>query len=373
MDNFIDNEFHTIEIERKIGYFFKNKALLEQAFTRSSYASEHMGTAYNEVLEFIGDSIIGIIVVKQLITHYQISSIPDEIKATLPFPIKQHFECELDEAELSKLKINLVQRSSLAIATERLNLENHLLMGKSDVLGNIQNQASVKEDLLEAIVGAVAIDCNWDMTILEKLVTDLIDIESVLEYGKNDEEDYEQSLVEWFNKKGEPLIFEDEPCLCKNLKYGVSVNLGINMLNYNAYGYGLTEKGARRMASKRAMEIIRKTSDRKTAIIAAVGKPDLNRAVNQLQELYQKKLIPEPKYTFHKIGISSNGNPEWECSCTIEGLVEYTGGYVCSSKSEAKKYQAFEVINYLIGMNLKSLFIQHGKADNDKVIYREEK
>ena len=108
MDNFIDNEFHTVEIEQKIGYFFKNKALLEQAFTRSSYASEHMGTAYNEVLEFIGDSIIGIIVVKQLITHYQISSIPDEIKATLPFPIKQHFECELDEAELSKLKIDLV-------------------------------------------------------------------------------------------------------------------------------------------------------------------------------------------------------------------------------------------------------------------------
>ena len=62
-------------------------------------------------------------------------------------------------------------------------------MGKSDILGNIQNQASVKEDLLEAIVGAVAIDCHWDMNILEKLVTEVIDIESILEYGKNNEED----------------------------------------------------------------------------------------------------------------------------------------------------------------------------------------
>ena len=359
-----ENKFDATSIEKKIGYHFKNRFLLEQAFTRSSYSREDLNSEDNEVLEFIGDSIVGPIVVKQLVTHYQIgSSIEEQIQSLIP-TVRRDFKCELDEAELSTLKIELVQRSSLARSTERFGLEEYLRLGKGDIVGNVKEQASVKEDLLEAIVGAVAIDSGWDMCILEELVKRLIDIEDLLENGGSHEEDYEKILNDWFAQKGKSLIFKEAAPICKNLKYAFCVDLGIDMLNYSAYGYGITENGARRMAAKRAVRFIEQTSDRASAIINAVGYPDLNRAVNQLQELYQKKLIPEPVYVFSKLGASSTGNPEWECVCTIEGIVEDSGGYICSSKNEAKKQIAFEVLNYLIGKDLKSLFIEHGTVES---------
>lgn len=363
-------------IEKIIKYEFNNKTLLEQAFTRSSYAKEHIEATDNETLEFIGDSILGVLVVKKLIAHYQIGVATDIAEKCVPFLTKERFECELDEAELSALKIEIVQRASLAKATERLGLEKYLLMGRSDILGNVHNQDSVKEDLLEAIIGAVAVDSGWNMNVLEKLVNKLIDFDVLLENGGTYEEDYECILKEWFEQKGRTLKFEKEISICKNLKFGISVCLGMDMLNQKVYGYGATERGARIMAAKRAVKLIGQTNNRSAAIINAVGEPNLERAVNQLQELHQKKLIPEPKYTFKKCGVTQSGNPGWECSCTIEGLVDDSGGYVCTSKGEAKKYQAFETLNYLIGKDLKTLFLDQGKEVNvkkttDKEIYNE--
>ena len=364
MDNSTKNNFCIAEIEQKIGYSFNNKDLLEQAFTRSSYHDEHSQSTDNEVLEFIGDSIIGMIVVKHLITRYKCKPWSDEIIKKiedLGYHEKKYYKCKLDESELSALKIEFVQRSSLATATEKTRLEVYLRMGKSDIVNDVQKQMSVKEDLFEALIGAIAIDSNWNMAILEKTIEKLIDFDSRFENGINDEPNYENLLADWFSKKGQTLEFKNTRPLNEDLEYGCYVNLGIDMLNYESFGYGKTEKEAKRMASKQAIKFIQKTNDRASVIINAVGVPDLNRAVNQLQELYQKKIIPEPKYTFLKHGISSSGNPEWVCQCTIDGLREDEAGYVCSSKSEAKKYIAFEALNYLIGKDLASLFLEHGE------------
>ncbi|MBQ6906603.1 MAG: hypothetical protein IJN75_06245 [Clostridia bacterium] len=358
-------KFNIHEVEKKLNYHFNNPDLLEQAFTRSSYASEN-NTYDNEVLEFIGDSILGIVVVKRLIAHYTIDTpkIPTDLKKL--YSIKSAFSCELDEAELSDLKISIVQRSTLAAATENLGLENYLLMGKSDILGEVQNQPSVKEDLFEAIVGALAIDCNWNMTILEKVVSDMLDIDGILEKGSKDEEDWEKSLENWFSENNDTLNFEFVSSINENLKCGVNVNLGFNMLNYVAYGYGLTEKGAKRMAAKRAMKVINKINNRKEVIIKSVGEPDQNRAINQLQELYQKKIISEPKYSFEKHTSSQCGNPQWKCICTIDGLITPSGGYICDSKNEAKKLIAYEILKYLIGNDLKTKFLENGQiVDNN--------
>ena len=372
MRNFTEkNNFCTNEIEQKIGYSFKNKDLLEQAFTRSSYCEEHFESTDNEILEFIGDSIIGMIVVKHLITRYKHKPLSNEtIKriGDLGYHEKKHFKCELDESELSALKIEFVQSSSLAAATERSKLEVYLRMGKSDVVNNVQKQMSVKEDLFEALIGAIAIDSNWNMAILEKTIETLIDFDSRFENGINDEPNYENILADWFSKKGQTLEFKNTHPLNKDLEYGCYVNLGIDMLNYKSFGYGKTEKEAKRMASKQAIKFIQKTNDRASVIINAVGVPDLNRAVNQLQELYQKKIIPEPQYIFTEHGKSNLGNPQWECWCMIEGIIEDESGYVCSSKNEAKKHIAFEALNFLIGKDLKSLFLKHGEIISEEVI-----
>ena len=351
MEIIFNTNFPADIVEEKIGYTFKNKSLLKQAFTRSSCLADGISPVDNEVLEFIGDSILGAIVTKKLVDRYVMSDATRE---------NSYFECAADESELSDMKIDLVQRSSLAASTERLALENFLLMGKSDVNDSVQNQASVKEDLLEAIVGAVAIDTNWNMTILEELVENLIGISSILEFGRENAPNYTEELEAYFKKRGESLTFETIPPICKNLKHSVCVNLGMDMLNHTAYGYGLTEDGAKRMASKYALEHINTIKDRATVIINAVGKPDVEKAINQLQELYQKKIIPQPVYTFKQVEISENGNAKWTCRCIIDGLVSDNGGYICSSKAEAKKWQAFDALNYLIGRDLSILFVQNG-------------
>lgn len=355
MEIISNTNFPTDIVEEKIGYTFKNKSLLKQAFTRSSCLADEISAVDNEVLEFIGDSILGAIVTKKLIDRYVMSDATRE---------NSYFECVADESKLSDMKIDLVQRSSLAASTERLSLENYLLMGKGDVKENVQNQASVKEDLLEAIVGAVAIDTNWNMPILEELVEKLIGINSILEFGREDETNYAEELEGIFGVRGETLTFEQIPPICKNLKYGVRVNLGMDMLNYTAYGYGLTEDGAKRMACKSALEYTNSIMGRSFVIFDAVGLPSLDRAVNQLQELYQKKIIPQPMYRFEQAGVSKDGNPNWICFCEIEGLVPDNGGYICTSKAEAKKLQAFDTLNYLIGRDLSTLFTTKGYKNN---------
>lgn len=352
-------EFSVSEIESIIGYTFRNKDLLEQAFTRSSYTKENSNCECNEVLEFIGDSVLGMITVKHLSQRYRWQNISDELANLCTSKAKQYFTCELDEAELSEHKILLVQRSSLALAIEQAGLEQYLRLGNSDIKGEVQNEASVKEDLLEAILGAIAIDSNWDMNALESAVNNLIDIDSRLESGDNEEPNYEKELYDKFGR--ENLIIEDTHSICENLKFGCSIEMGDRMLNETCFGYGNTKQGARRMAIKRALKTFRDINDRKTVIIDSVGVPTLERAVNQLQELYQKKIIPEPQYIFTQHKVSKTGNPEWGCTCVIKGFWENAAEYIDTSKNKVKKHAAFDTLKALVGTDLTEIFLKYGK------------
>lgn len=344
------------EVEKRIGYCFKNKDLLLQAFTRRSYERG----ANNEVIEFIGDSIIGMLVTKILTKRYQIATKSEEYVKALSdhlgydYSEPGHFICVLDEDELSKLKIELVQRSSLALATESLGLEQYLLMGKSDIKGEVQKQKSVKEDLFEAIIGAIAVDTDWDMPLLEDMVDRLINIDHRLENGMPGEPDCVEILEKWFAEKGKNLEFEIGPSHCAELPYECFVDLDMGLMSDAEFGYGKTEKEAQRMAAKQAVEYIRVTTDRIAAISAAVGKPNEYDAVRQLQELYQKKMIPEPKYDFYEDSSELiNGNPTWTCICTIAGLEGPNYYDNCDSKKEAKRSAAYEALMRLCDTGIK--------------------
>ena len=337
--------FNSSEIENKIGYTFTNKTLLKQAFTRSSYAKEHYVES-NEVLEFIGDSILGMIVTKHLANRYE----------TVFELSPNEFICELNEAELSEYKISLVERSSLAIATEKAELHNYLLMGNNDIANNVQNQASVKEDLLEAILGAIAIDSNWNFKVLENVVEKLIDINSRLESTEEHETEYKKQLSEKLNTNAQ---FKETPSICKNLKYGYLITLGDSLLGEECFGYGNTKNGAMKMAANRALKISHEIGNRASIVKNAVGDPDPDRAINQLQELFQKKIIPEPKYTFTQMNKVQTGNPLWSCSCSIEGVFTPTMLPTENSKNKAKKEAAYDAINYLVGINNEKIIIKN--------------
>ena len=78
------------------------------------------------------------------------------------------FISDLDEGELTEIKKQLVQKNTLADAIDNLGIAYYLIMGKGDVEKNIQDSLSVKEDLFEAILGAIALDSNWDIEALQE-------------------------------------------------------------------------------------------------------------------------------------------------------------------------------------------------------------
>jgi ribonuclease-3 len=235
-------------------------------------------------------------------------------------------------------------------------------MGKGDVEGGVQNEASVKEDLFEAIIGAVAIDSNWNMSILEEIILRLLDVDKVLEEGFPSEPDYEKELNQWFSSHGNVMQVEQIPANFEKLEYGVCIDLGYKMLSHLAYGYGKTLHGARRMAAKRAMAFIGKTSNMAEKIRNAIGNIDPERPINQLQELWQKGIIPKPEYHFSEGKKSPSGNPQWMCSCTIGRIYDPIGEYVCESKAEAKKEAAYEAMLHLVGgVDMARAFVDYGK------------
>lgn len=361
------NTINFPEIEKKLGYEFKNKDLLLQALTRRSYTVENGGED-NEILEFIGDSIVGMMVVKFISGYYRnrFQLAEEERKAyemlNLKYDERQFFVSELDEAELSELKISLVKRSTLAAATDRCGFHEYLIMGKSDVTGGVQNEDSVKEDLFEALIGAVALDSGWNMPLLEKTVLGLIEVERLLEEGFPDDPDYEAELEAWFASHGKSLQFEPYPVMRGGFKYGACVDLGVDMLGFLAVGFGSTERGASRMAAKRAVTFIGKTRDISEKVIEAVGDPDPERAINQLQELFQKGIIEKPEYYFRQASNMESGNPAWSCSCRIARVYENPEGacYTSETKAKAKKAAAFDAMCCLTGTYVEWIFREKG-------------
>ena len=148
-----------IFIQSQIGYTFNNLDLLQQAFVRRSYSQEN-GGENNEVLEFVGDKVLDFFAVKFLTEKYGFFlSDCDDYDAENEF---DEFASEKTEAELTDAKKMLVQKNTLSSRIDILQLADYLIMGKGDRNNNAHKEASVKEDLFEAILGAVAIDSNWD-------------------------------------------------------------------------------------------------------------------------------------------------------------------------------------------------------------------
>lgn len=158
-------------IEQIIGYTFKDKNLLEQCFTHSSYANEHKRFFHNERLEFFGDSILGFIVTEYLFDKY-----PD-----------------LNEGKLTRMKQSLVSSMPLACAIERLQLGQYLLLGNGEKKQS--EKASLSENLFEALVCGIYIDGG--LTECKKFIYDkLINVKSCINTQKTNEKGKLQEFVQ---------------------------------------------------------------------------------------------------------------------------------------------------------------------------------
>ena len=148
-------EFDLLKIQRAIGYSFKNIGLLVQAFTRSSYSVENSGYENNEVLEFYGDVALNLYVSRSMseqfgkVNHGQYVS-------------------DKQEGELSEIRSLEVNKHKLSNCIKSLGFEEYLFLGKDDIDSEAKNSDSVREDLFESILGAVAIDSKWNYEDIKK-------------------------------------------------------------------------------------------------------------------------------------------------------------------------------------------------------------
>ena len=202
-------------VQEQIGYDFKNLDLLQQAFTRRSYTAEN-GGENNEVLEFIGDKALDFVIVKLLIQKYghlangdpvdgtKLSAWEQEFKRNqegYEAPAVNSFGCDYDEDDLSKIKSRMVNKKALARRMDELGFSEHLIMGKGDIRNNINQEDSVKEDLFEAIIGAVAIDSGWNLKDLQKVIEAMLVPEDFL--IDDTDTNYVRLIQEWeMNKNG---------------------------------------------------------------------------------------------------------------------------------------------------------------------------
>ncbi len=125
-------------LEEKIGYSFRDRRLLENALTHSSYANEHRTAKVpsNERLEFLGDSILGLVVA-------------DHLYRTRP---------DLPEGDLTRIRAALVCESSLVEVARGLDLGSYLKLGKGEDHGGGRARPSIQADAVEAMLAAVYLD-----------------------------------------------------------------------------------------------------------------------------------------------------------------------------------------------------------------------
>ena len=143
-----------LSIQEKINYKFRNETLLCQAFTHSTFSHEfgELSIPSNERLEFLGDSILNMIVAKEIY---------------LRFP-------ELSEGELSKIRCALVNESSLAKLASSIEIGKNLFLGKGEFKSHGEQKASLLADSLEALIAAIFIDSKENLGIVSQVFTQII-------------------------------------------------------------------------------------------------------------------------------------------------------------------------------------------------------
>ncbi len=126
------------QLEKRLGYTFRDKRLLETALTHSSYANESRGQklSSNERLEFLGDSVLGMLTAEYLYRTRK----------------------DLPEGDLTRLRASLVCEQSLVEVARMLGLGEWLKLGHGEEAGGGRKRPSILADAVEAVLAAIYLD-----------------------------------------------------------------------------------------------------------------------------------------------------------------------------------------------------------------------
>jgi len=218
------------DLEAAIGYRFQNITLLQNALAHSSYANErwHNSLMSNERLEFLGDSILGMVVAEYLYRN---------------FPHRP-------EGELTRMRADMVCENSLAAIADRIGLGKHLLLGHGEEAGGGRSRASILADAVESVIAACFLDGGMEASraFIEQFVLSRVPVKQM---ANKDHKTALQELVQ--QKKNQVLSYalvgESGPDHDKQFVVEVSLNGKVI-----GRGTGTSKKRAEQDSARDAME-----------------------------------------------------------------------------------------------------------------------
>jgi len=315
------------------GYVFINDNLLRQAFTRRAFAIEYGLSGCCEELEFLGDSVLNAVVTREIVS--QLMEV-DAVRTDAPF---RALRKDYDEGVLSRIRAQYVCKEYLADRAKKLGLDRYILYGKGE-----EPTESSREDMMEALIGAVAVDSSWDQKTLEMVVDSLLCVQ--LTYPDRFLKATHYDIFNaWHQKHFGCIPFYEIYDLGKK-GFGCSIRFQVpendrdiptrQRIDVN----DMTRSRAREEAAFMAYCFVRDNGlwvNLKEAGLV----PSLENSINQLQELYQKKYLDEaPRYEFEQWE-----GDEYNCICVCGGVSGYGRGI---GKTRAKKRAAYMVLIRLL-------------------------
>lgn len=220
------------EFQRIIGYSYKNNKLLFEALSHSSFANENKkNRKSNERLEFLGDSVLSIVVSDYLFEHYK----------------------HMPEGELTRIRASLVCEQSLYKFAEKIRLGDFIMLGKGEENTGGRQRPSILADAFEAVIASIYLDGGIDSAteFILKFIPD-----NILSKGTVSFNDYKTILQEVVQKNPEEKVeyyLIDESGPDHNKAFKVQVKLNTNVIGE---GIGKSKKQAEQMAAKEALQLM---------------------------------------------------------------------------------------------------------------------
>lgn len=218
------------DLENAIGYRFENITLLQNALAHSSYANErwHDSLKSNERLEFLGDSILGMVVAEYLYRNF-----PDR-----------------PEGDLTRMRADMVCERSLAMIAERIDLGKHLLLGNGEESSGGRTRDSILADAVESVIAACFLDGGMEPA--RKFIEGFVLTDVPVRKLRN--ADYKTALQELVQQKKNQilsyaLVEESGPDHDKHFVVQVSLNGAVV-----GTGEGRSKKKAEQDAAHNAIE-----------------------------------------------------------------------------------------------------------------------
>ena len=230
------------EFEKRIGYIFRDNTLIETAFTHSSYSNElkvrHIECECNERLEFLGDSVLSIIVSEHLFAHYA----------------DRHAE-----GALTRMRADVVCERALAGYAMQIGLGDFLRLGRGEDKNNGRQRKSILADAFEATLAAIYLDAGeFGKDVVAKFLMPFVLKELEAFVGKGDDEvaqDYKthlQQLIQQSGNEQPEYVTVGESGPDHDKVFEVEVRLNSNVMGK---GKGHSKRSAEQKAARQALEL----------------------------------------------------------------------------------------------------------------------